>query len=493
MTVSVSFHQLPESGKDVGVGPDGSIWIVTTNPVGSAGDFGIAKFNGTTFDPVGGVAGVRIVVSPNGKLFVLSSKGLIFVRDPGDSTFFELPAFAARDIAVGVDGSMWAIGTNAVGTDGDFGIFQLTGSIFEPVFGGGVGIAVGPDGLPLVVKSNGQMVRRTPSPERFNFEQLPGTATHISMDGDGSILAIGTKAVGNIGDFGVTALGPEDTAFKPLNGAGVRIAAFGGAFVINANHQVLKSEFPFGGGGLVFKPFMNTPAREIAFGDTIWLVGTNVVDTDGNFGIWRFNNIAFEPVAGGAGVRIGVGGQGWPVVVKAKHEILRGVPIGNQFKFIQIPGEAQDVGVGHDGSVWVIGINAVGNGGRDFGISRLNGTDFVPVAGVAGVRIAVTDDGLPMVVDSQHRIFRGFHGNLQQFPATAKETAKVVAVGSNGSIWKIGTNPVGIAKDFGISRFNGTAFETVVGGGVRIAVGPDGLPVVVNSQGLIFRGMLSPG
>jgi hypothetical protein len=77
--------------------------------------------------------------------------------------------------------------------------------------------------------------------------------------------------------------------------------------------------------------------------------------------------------------------------------------------------------------------------------------------------------------------------SFQQLPGAAKD----VAVGGDGSVWVIGTNPVGSAGDFGIFRFNGTAFEPVDGGGVRIAVAPDGLPFAVNSKGQIFRGTLS--
>jgi hypothetical protein len=62
----------------------------------------------------------------------------------------------------------------------------------------------------------------------------------------------------------------------------------------------------------------------------------------------------------------------------------------------QVPGSAQDIGVGADGEEWVIG--------RDQGIYRWNGRDWDEVEGAAG-RIAVGPEG-PWVVNQAGAIFR---------------------------------------------------------------------------------------
>ena len=64
--------------------------------------------------------------------------------------------------------------------------------------------------------------------------------------------------------------------------------------------------------------------------------------------------------------------------------------------------------------------------------------------------------------------------------------AKDIGVGADGSVWVIGTNPVGTAQDFGIHRWTGSSWEAIDGGGVQISVGLP-LPWVVNSMGHIFQ------
>ena len=61
-----------------------------------------------------------------------------------------------------------------------------------------------------------------------------------------------------------------------------------------------------------------------------------------------------------------------------------------------------------------------------------------------------------------------------------------VAVGADGSAWIIGSNQVG-SSDFGIYKWNGSAWVASDGGGVRIAVSPSGIPWIVNSAGQIWR------
>ena len=74
-------------------------------------------------------------------------------------TWDQLPGFA-KDIGVGGDGSVWIIGTNPGGTEHDFGIHKWTGSNWRGIEGGGVQISVDSSGLPWIVNSMGNIVRR---------------------------------------------------------------------------------------------------------------------------------------------------------------------------------------------------------------------------------------------------------------------------------------------------------------------------------------------
>jgi hypothetical protein len=60
-------------------------------------------------------------------------------------------------------------------------------------------------------------------------------------------------------------------------------------------------------------------------------------------------------------------------------------------------------------------------------------------------------------------------------------------VGADGSVWLIGGNHVGDGFDSSPFRWNGTGWDGFGGGGTRIAVGPDGMPWMVNSVGSIFH------
>ena len=62
--------------------------------------------------------------------------------------------------------------------------------------------------------------------------------------------------------------------------------------------------------------------------------------------------------------------------------------------------------------------------------------------------------------------------------------ARDIGIGG-GSQWAIGTNPVG-NDNYGVYKFNGTSWDAMAGGGVRIASGPAGHAWTVGAHGGIF-------
>jgi hypothetical protein len=75
-------------------------------------------------------------------------------------------------------------------------------------------------------------------------------------------------------------------------------------------------------------------------------------------------------------VRIDVDPSGKPWVVNDRDDIYR----WDGARWIRLPGKAKDIGVGADGSVWIIGTNRVGGG---FGIWAWTGTAWQAVPGGA--------------------------------------------------------------------------------------------------------------
>jgi len=141
-----------------------------------------------------------------------------------------------------------------------------------------------------------------------------------------------------------------------------------------------------------------------------------------------------------------------------------------------MPGKAHDIGVGNDGSVWVIGTNREGGG---YGIYRMNKerTKWSKVAGSA-VRIDVGPDGNAWVVNKGDKIFR-YQGGWK----VQKGAAKDIGIGANGAVWVIGTNREG--GGFGIYRRAIVAAEAkwqrMGGAGSEIDADGSGLPWTVNS------------
>jgi hypothetical protein len=141
--------------------------------------------------------------------------------------------------------------------------------------------------------------------------------------------------------------------------------------------------------------------------------------------------------------------------------------------------ETSAVGLGADGSVFVIGAAHCDADGC--GIYRLEGGNFVRIEGSA-VRIAVDPTGNPWVVNRSGRIYRFVGGHFQHVPGLATD----IGVGADGSVFVIGTTPCD-ANGCGIYRFDGDNFQRIEGSAERISVDAAGNPWVVNRAGRLYR------
>jgi len=174
----------------------------------------------------------------------------------------------------------------------------------------------------------------------------------------------------------------------------------------------------------------------------------------------------------GGAVRLDVDPQGNPWVVNGAGQILRAGASGWQ----QLPGLASDIGIGANGSVWVIGVTPAPGG---FTIHRWNGREWDLVPGGA-VRIDVDPRGNPWVVNDAGNILRRTPaGQWQQLPGSATD----VTVASDGTAWILGNNRV--AGGYSIHRWSGDRWRRVNGGGVAISAGAT--PWLINADSQIFR------
>jgi hypothetical protein len=143
----------PASARDVAVGPDGSAWAISTTR--EEGGYQILAWDGSRFvSDKSGVGAVEIAVGASDTPWIVNSSHRVFERTgsgwgrplPGSDG---IPA-SVSDVAVGPDGSAWAIGTAPIGNTG-YRILRWEKTKFAPWTGLGVEIAVGPGNTPWVV------------------------------------------------------------------------------------------------------------------------------------------------------------------------------------------------------------------------------------------------------------------------------------------------------------------------------------------------------
>ena len=141
------------------------------------------------------------------------------------------------------------------------------------------------------------------------------------------------------------------------------------------------------------------------------------------------------------------------------------------------PGKAQDIGVGANGSVWIMDTVNHRYGGS---IYRLEGSNFVKTTG-QGIRIDVDPNGNPWAINNLSNIYKWKNNAWHRMPGRATD----IGIGANGDVWVIGTDVIN--SNHGIYKWNGTQWVKYPGAAVRIDVGPNGAPWVVNAAGDIYK------
>lgn len=227
-------------------------------------------------------------------------------------------------------------------------------------------------------------------------------------------------------------------------------------------------------------------ARDIAEGadGSTWVLGRE--DKPGGHSLYRYEGADLwqrdRASAGSAGVRIAVDPRGQPWVVNDSGEIWRRQ---NETTWQQLPGTATDIGIGGDGTVWVLGTDSKSGG---YGLWRWTGRTWVPdeaSVSSAGVRISVDERGQPWVVNDSGEIWRrNSRTSWSLLPGTATD----IGIGARGGAWVLGTNLK--ADGYGLWQWNGTTWVedsvSATSAGMQIAVGSAGAVWVVHRFGEIW-------
>jgi len=254
--------------------------------------------------------------------------------------------------------------------------------------------------------------------QSLNWRQLPGAGNDVGVGANGAAWMIGTNAVP--GGFGIYRW--NGASWDSMPGGAVRIAVDpqGNPWAVNSAGNIYQWAF----NGWKQQPGQATDIGIGAKGD-VWVIGT--VAEAGGYGIFRWmpTMSSFVKIPGGA-VRIDVDPAGNAWIVNSNHEVFRygqvtGL-ISGMSTFTRFPAPpALDIGVGADGSVFIVG--------TDHGVYRLNGLIWAKRDGTLD-SVSVDPKGNPWGVNSAKAIFAA--GGSGSSPAPTKPgdvTAKVEDLG----------------------------------------------------------------
>jgi hypothetical protein len=212
----------------------------------------------------------------------------------------------------------------------------------------------------------------------------------------------------------------------------------------------------------------------------IWSVG--MAAEGAGFGLARWNGSTWLKVPGGlAHLAVDANGSLWGVTnnftifFSAKGD-------GSDWKLL--PGAGRDIKVGADNTVWIVGTIWEMGG---YGIYKWNGGGWTKVPGGL-VGLGVDAKGSIWGIQDTGAIFRSARGtgaDWVQIPGCAKN----INVGADGSVWIVGcTAELG---GFGLYKLNGSTWDKVPAGVIRVAVDARGRPWVINNidnAGTLYSG-----
>ncbi|MFA6448614.1 MAG: tectonin domain-containing protein [bacterium] len=222
--------------------------------------------------------------------------------------------------------------------------------------------------------------------------------------------------------------------------------------------------------------WVELPGKAIDIGiganGAVWVVGTDKYMND--WSIHRWNGAVWEKIQGAA-TRISVDSKGNAWVVNSLQDLYAW---DGSSEWIDMKIKAMDIGLGADGTAWVIGSEKVG--ADDWSIHRLGANGWERMPG-GGVGIDVDEKGNAFVVNSLHDMYRWNGAAWDRIAGKATD----VGIGANGKVWVIGVDKTG--EDGGIHRMENNHWRKTPGEGYRIDVDPAGFPWIVKSDTSIVR------
>ena len=144
----LTWDQMPGTGTDIGIGADGSVFIIGTLDVSPTGGYNILKWNGSGWDTLPDCAGVRISVSPQGIPWVVNRSNIVY-KNSGGLPWEPISGISGKEIGIGADGSVYVTGKDSTATSIHPLVYKYVNNSWVAVHGAsGLSIAVSPNGNP---------------------------------------------------------------------------------------------------------------------------------------------------------------------------------------------------------------------------------------------------------------------------------------------------------------------------------------------------------
>ncbi len=463
------FQRIEGSARTIGIGANGSVWIVGK-------DNALYNRQGNTWKMVGGFPNAaRVAVSAQGNPVVLTSTGQILMFVNGR---FE-DAGSGLDIAIGANNHFFRVTR-------DGRISQWNGSGWGPGFGNdATRIAVDPAGNVWTISPQRAIARYNGTTK----QNLPGSAISLTISAKGSVYMIGDdvrtisewtgtnwKKVMEFGEAAQMAADPQNkfwvlsTNFAISTNGNSNITVSQSSNNPNQNPSSTPNtniNTPVAPNPSTNQATANSPTFQTIEGlataisinsqGAVWVVGT-----DKN--LYRRTGNTWQQVVVPNAKRIAVSGDG-EVAVLLENSTMQ-IYLGDKSQ--NIPGQALDIAVGANGDFYHIGLSGTlykwnasnQNWGPSFGndaaqlavdpqgnpwtlsktgvIARYNGTNKQIIEGQA-FSITVSARGSVFVLGSDYKTIYRWTGSGWKVVAEYPNAA-VIAADPQDRMWVLGKN-----------------------------------------------------
>lgn len=465
--------------QDIGIGADGSVWAVGQDKT-------IWKYENYGEWVLYPGAALRVSVDSQGIPWVIGSTETFWRWQ--ETAWVQIPG-SGIDIGVGANDVVYAVGKQ---TSAPFRFNHATQTWTQVANGKFKNIAAGPDGFAWVTSESNEISRQS----GLHWKQLPGAAVDIGAGADGTVYAVGTQSVPNGG--AIYRWQYQSMTWHKISdahgAARIDVDPKGNPYIVDNKNNIfywdsLKNKFIQ----------MPDQATDIAVGadGSVWIIGVQTASGGYNIRYWDSAKEAWVSVSGAA-VRITVDFRGVPWVVNSGNNIYR----WNGKSWTQTTGKAVDIGAGADGSIYI-----TDKDGKIFRYIETTG-QWAQIEG-SGAQVTADACGKPWVINSAGAIYQRFDDcnkceitPIDTFPF--EELVTIVDVDASniprpyweflsGEALDIGVSTTGDAWVIGLNQGiyywteKTLSWTKVDGAAVRIAVGPDNIPYVVNRNNNVYR------